>query len=45
MRKPVISAEVRTAATAIIEAFNAKVFKGSADMYYIPRFQGSFFLS
>ncbi len=42
MGKPVISAEVRLEATAIVEAFNAKVYKGSADLYYIPRFQGSF---
>lgn len=42
MGKPVISAEVQVEAAALIEAFNAKAFKGSADLYYIPRFKGSF---
>ena len=42
MAKPVISAEVQVEVTSLIESFNAKIFKGSADLYYTPRFKGSF---
>jgi hypothetical protein len=37
-----IPTEIQQKATKLIETFNKKTFKGSADVMYIPRFKGKF---
>ena len=42
MAKAVISQEIQQQVSELIDAFNQKIFKGSADFMYIPKFKGNF---
>jgi hypothetical protein len=42
MAKAIITKEIQQNVSDIIDAFNKKTFKGSADFMYIPKFKGNF---
>lgn len=42
MAKAIISKEIQQKVSELIDAFNKKTFKGSADVMYIPKFKGNF---
>ena len=42
MAKAIITKEIQQKASDIIDAFNQKTFKGSADFMYIPKFKANF---
>ncbi len=42
MAKAIISKEIQQEVGELIDAFNQKTFKGSADFMYVPKFKGNF---
>jgi len=42
MAKAIISKEIQQEVSDLIDAFNQKTFKGSADFMYVPKFKGNF---
>ena len=42
MAKAIISKEIQQQVSDLIDTYNKKTFKGSADFMYIPKFNGNF---